>query len=110
MTFKIRIDTVLDSLDFNMNIYRSRSNSSQDLKLNLDIAELKQHHLAWIFLNIEEDFNEETEKIETHVNADLTSLLHLALYELQKQKEEIKFLKQEIENIKNRIERWLNGD
>lgn len=98
------IDTVLDSLDFNMNIHRSRSNSSQDLRLNLDVAELKQHPLSGIFLNIEEDYNEDTKENETHVSGDMASLLHLALYELQKQKEEIKFLKQEIENIKNRIE------
>ena len=46
--------------------------------------------------NIEEDFNEDTKENETHVSGDMASLLHLALYELQKQKEEIKTLKEEI--------------
>ena len=96
------IDSVLDSLDFNMNIHRSRSNSSQDLRLNLDVATLKKHPLSGVFLNIEEDYNEDTKEHETHTNGDMASLLHLALYELQKQKEEIKTLKEEIRKMKNK--------
>lgn len=94
------IDSVLDSLDFDMNIHREMSNSSSDIQLNLNISKLKNHPLSSMFLDVIEEIHDDTNEIKTHTSADMTSLLHLALYELQKCKSEISSLKEEIKNLK----------
>lgn len=96
----VSIDTVLDELDFNMSLHRSKSNSTSDLQLELDVSTFKNHPLSNIFLDIEEELNEETNSYETVINADMKSLLHLALYELQKCKREIQNLKDQITTTK----------
>ena len=94
------IDTALDTLNFSMNFQRGHNKRSTDeIQLELDISQLKDHELSNMFLNITEEECEDGE-ILTSTSADMTSLLHLALYELQKQKEEIKTLKEEIKKLK----------
>ena len=81
------IDTALDTLNFSMNFQRGYNKRSTDeIQLELDISQLKDHELSNMFLNTVEEISENGE-ILTSTSADMTSLLHLALYELQKQKE-----------------------
>ena len=97
-TMDSSIDTALDTLDFDMNLHRTAKESTEGIQFQLDVSNLKKHELANMFLNITEEISEDGE-IMTSTSADMASLLHLALYELQKQKNEIKLLKEQIATI-----------
>lgn len=87
------VDSVLDTLDFDMNIFRKRSEDSSDIQLNLNVSKLKEHPLNEMFLNVTEEYDDLEKKYTKHTTADMSSLLHLALYEIQKLKKEINELK-----------------
>ena len=95
------LDSVLDSLKFTINNGQGRSNSTSATQLNLDISALKAHSLSDVFLNKEKEYIEETNSFEEFCTADMTSMLHLSLYETQKLKEELTKLKEELTRLKN---------
>lgn len=86
------LDTVIDTLDFTVPIEAYRIHDTKNRQLELNVSSLQNHVLSNLFIHRDYDINENGEKIAED-SIDLTSLLHLALYEIQNLKREIKILK-----------------
>lgn len=86
------LDTVIDTLDFTVPIEAYRIHDTKNRQLELNVSSLQNHVLSNLFIHRDYDVNEHGEKIAED-SVDLTSLLHLALYEIQNLKREIKILK-----------------
>ncbi len=87
----VNLDEVLDKI----NIYPARTTykASFGASLEIDVTELRESENADMFIKTHNTVNLETGEDEVVENIDMKSLLHLALLEIKKLKEEIQTIK-----------------
>ena len=81
-----------------INIYTTQTTykASSERSLEIDVTELKQSENADMFIKRYDTVNSETGESEMVENIDMKSMLHLALLEIKKLKEEVKALKMKV--------------
>lgn len=87
----VNLDGILDKI----NIYTTQTTykASSERSLEIDVTELKQSENADMFIKRYDTVNSETGESEIVENIDMKSMLHLALLEIKKLKEEIQDIK-----------------
>ena len=87
----VNLDGILDKI----NIYTTQTTykASSERSLEIDVTELKQSENADMFIKRYDTVNSETGESEMVENIDMKSMLHLALLEIKKLKEEIQDIK-----------------
>ena len=90
----VNLDGILDKI----NIYTTQTTykASSERSLEIDVTELKQSENADMFIKRYDTVNSETGESEMVENIDMKSMLHLALLEIKKLKEEIQDIKRGI--------------
>lgn len=90
----VNLDGILDKI----NIYPTQTTykASSERSLEIDVTELKQSENADMFIKRYDTVNSETGEDEVVENIDMKSMLHLALLEIKKLKEEVKALKMKV--------------
>ena len=90
----VNLDGILDKI----NIYTTQTTykASSERSLEIDVTELKQSENADMFIKTHNTVNSETGESEIVENIDMKSMLHLALLEIKKLKEEVKALKMKV--------------
>ena len=90
----VNLDGILDKI----NIYTTQTTykASSERSLEIDVTELKQSENADMFIKRYDTVNSETGESEMVENIDMKSMLHLALLEIKKLKEEVKALKMKV--------------
>lgn len=90
----INLDEVLDKI----NIYTTQTTykASSERSLEIDVTELRESENADMFIKTHNTVNSETGESEIVENIDMKSMLHLALLEIKKLKEEVKALKMKV--------------
>lgn len=87
----VNLDGILDKI----NIYPTQSTyrTNSERSLEIDVTELRESENADIFIKKHDTVNSETGESEVVENIDMKSMLHLALLEIKKLKEEIQTIK-----------------
>ena len=90
----VNLDGILDKI----NIYTTQTTykASSERSLEIDVTELKQSENADMFIKRYDTVNSKTGESEIVENIDMKSMLHLALLEIKKLKEEIQVIKRGI--------------
>ena len=90
----VNLDGILDKI----NIYTTQTTykASSERSLEIDVTELKQSENADMFIKRYDTVNSETGEDEVVENIDMKSMLHLALLEIKKLKEEEKKIKMKV--------------
>lgn len=87
----VNLDGILDKI----NIYPAQSTykTNSERSLEIDVTELRESENADMFIKRHDTVNSETGESEIVENIDMKSMLHLALLEIKKLKEEIQDIK-----------------
>lgn len=87
----VNLDGILDKI----NIYPTQSTyrTNSERSLEIDVTELRESENADMFIKRHDTVNSETGESEIVENIDMKSMLHLALLEIKKLKEEIQTIK-----------------
>lgn len=92
----VNLDGVLDKI----NIYTTQTTykASSERSLEIDVTELRESENADMFIKTHNTVNSKTGEDEVVENIDMKSMLHLALLEIKKLKEEIQTIKEGVAN------------
>lgn len=90
----VNLDGILDKIS----IYTTQTTykASSEKSLEIDVTELRESENADMFIKRYDTVNSETGEDEVVENIDMKSMLHLALLEIKKLKEEVKALKMKV--------------
>ena len=87
----VDLDNILDSIDVYVSETNAKSNNSKSLEI--DVTNLRNNENSNLFIKEREVTDFETGEAKIVENIDMKSMLHLALLEIKKLKEEVRILK-----------------